>query len=558
MFSIYFPCSTTITTSPTKLEKKLTTEHTPQVSSNPNPPRMEVEPISNAFTNSKRQPKQYDNSKVTRGITQFLANTGLPFTFVTNNAFVKLMCIVSPDYTIPDSSHFANQHLPHMCIGIQESVKLLLHNIKCMNLAIDTFVGYNGNRFIGVAASFINDEWELVKVTLGCREFNENSTTEQVASKVTDILHYFSIETSRVCSVTTEQGSIVESAVSDILGWPHLPCFSQILMKFVEYVKMQPFVDEIVCKIRALHHLLSTNSQSEYEFNAIQSAKGLPTTKMPQSCPEKWWHESPQFDFVKTNGQEILQFCNPVTKSEIEKIDFNENDLRKVSIVHSLMKDLNFIYSTLIEDTSATASLIHPVVAKGELIVAKVGVHFPMIPGLSQFRAYIKTRYAELKAELQTINCNHLDIATFLDPRFARSNIDIITTLLLQDPIAQEEEPNMEPTTERSCLQLFLGDDDDQDDAVPINNFERDVTAFLLEDKISLDASPLSWWKRREASLKFLSRIAKQYMCTATNCLPQEQPITGTLGLGLNKGPSLSDDQVEHLIFLLRNQKLIV
>lgn len=435
-----------------------------------------------------------------------------------------------------------------------------------MTLTVDTFSACNGSQFIAVDASFITEQWNWKRLTLGCREVNKSHTIVHIAAKLTDILASYSIDTSRVCSVTTERGSILETTITDALNLRHLPCFAQILKTFVDYIEAHGFVSDIVDKISALYNLLSTNPQAETTLHNIQAELGLPLTRMPSSCANRWWRESAQFEFVAAHEKAVFAFCNPETKNEHDEIVMSARDLFKVGIILALMMDLERIHTTLIELTEANGSLVHPVVAKGQHVVAKVGVEFTQvneiaqITEISEFRKYIKAGYDELKAELQTDRSHQLEIATFLDPRFARTNANAITPMLRHDPLAQMAELVPEPRPNRSSLQMLLGDDDEDDaKATPVLNcLDHDIRQYLLEAKIPLSVSPLDWWKSKAGSLKVLSQIARKYLCTAATCVPSEMPICGALAIGLGKPEgALTNAQMECLIFLSRNRKLI-
>ena len=106
----------------------------------------------------------------------------------------------------------------------------------------------------------------------------------------------------------------------------------------------------------------------------------------------------------------------------------------------------------------------------------------------------------------------------------------------------------------------FFGDtfQNSSDELGTTETAESELQKYELEDALSLDSKePLLWWKEHELNYKFLSILAKQFLCITSTSVPSERLFSSAGNLLSERRSRLSPENVEKLLFLYENNKLL-
>ena len=200
-------------------------------------------------------------------------------------------------------------------------------------------------------------------------------------------------------------------------------------------------------------------------------------------------------------------------------------------------------------------------------------------------RQNLSTRYQE--EEIETI----LLLAMYLDPRFKKAPMLTaekktsmksfmkyeLEVYILDDrrlsqaevSIVEQGEPGLsepESRAKRTKLEKFFGDTFVKNSSEKISAAEAaeaelqkyELQKYELEDPLSLDSkNPLLWWKEREINYKFLSILAKRFLCITSTSVPSERLFSSAGNLLSERRSRLSPENVEKLLFLYENNKLL-
>lgn len=506
-------------------------------------------------------PSKTELTKVTEGIANLLAVTGTPYSFVEHESFRKFMAIVSPHYKVPCRTTFSERYIPRLYIKTQDTIRVMLREIPFLSLTTDGWTGCNHSQFVSVTATFIDEKWVLNTLTLACRVLNTSHTGEHIAALIGDVLDEYEIDLGRISAVTTDRGPNMIKAVAE-LKKPHIDCFAHVLNTFIKEVQEHNFVKAVFLKIRNLYNVFAFSSHARRALAEIQVLQKLPTNKMPSSCPTRWWSEIHQLQFVVKNEKALFNFCNEYNQGIYQHNAVTTNDIKMVNVVLSFMVDLEGIQKTLGGETNVTGSLIKPVVKKTKDIINKIGVGNISVIGVLSFKRDVQKLYEEILLKTYSTDDSHLDMATYLDPRFERSNVDTMNKIIQLDaniavPSSDAVDRGQEKLP-RNNLQIFF-EDDDEEIALPNRSIEDDIREYANQPKISLAECPLRWWKRKleSAQLPFLAPIARKYLCTTATSVPSERVFSIGGNILTKERFNLSDEHVEQLIFLTKNQHLI-
>ena len=161
---------------------------------------------------------------------------------------------------------------------------------------------------------------------------------------------------------------------------------------------------------------------------------------------------------------------------------------------------------------------------------------------------------AEKKTSMKSFMKYELEVYILDDRRLSQAEVSIV----------EQGEPGLsepESRAKRTKLEKFFGDSFVKNSSEKISAAEAaeaELQKYELEDPLSLDSkNPLLWWKEREINYKFLSILAKRFLCITSTSVPSERLFSSAGNLLSERRSRLSPENVEKLLFLYENNKLL-
>ena len=246
-----------------------------------------------------------------------------------------------------------------------------------------------------------------------------------------------------------------------------------------------------------------------------------------------------------------------------------------------ILKPFNDATEILSGDLYPTLGIVQPVFNRflSEVLPSKPGDRDIVKKIKDAIRQNLSTRYQE--EEIETM----LLVAMYLDPRFKKApmltaekkasmksfmkyklEVYILNDRRLRQAevsIAEQEPPSLtepESRSKRTKLENFFGDtfQNPSEEVSAAEAAEAELQRYELEDPLSLDSkNPLLWWKEREVNYKFLSILAKRFLCITSTSVPSERLFSSAGNLLSERRSRLSPENVEKLLFLYENNKLL-
>ena len=159
----------------------------------------------------------------------------------------------------------------------------------------------------------------------------------------------------------------------------------------------------------------------------------------------------------------------------------------------------------------------------------------------------------EKKARMKSFMKYELEVYILNDRRLRRAEV---TNVEQQSPVSE-----LESRSKHTKLEKFFGDTFVRSSSGEISTaeaVEAELQRYELEDPLCLDSKkPLLWWKEREVNYKFLSILAKRFLCITSTSVPIERLFSSAGYLLSEKRSRLSPENVEKLLFLYENNKLL-
>ncbi|XP_050546155.1 zinc finger BED domain-containing protein 6-like [Daktulosphaira vitifoliae] len=149
-----------------------------------------------------------------------------PFSIVEDVEFQKLIKMLCPSYIIPSRKTVTQSLMPQLFEVTVESVKDTLKNVAAVCLTTDGWTSRNNQSFISITAHFIDpqDETLISSVLLGCNDFDEKHTGDNLAFFLSNIINEWNLS-NKLTVVITDNAANIKAAIRKC-NWRWLPCFA--------------------------------------------------------------------------------------------------------------------------------------------------------------------------------------------------------------------------------------------------------------------------------------------------------------------------------------------
>ena len=159
-------------------------------------------PVSVAdFFKTKRPASQQE---VDQMIVEVVLTSGVAFSFVENEAFIKLVERLQPGRTVM-SRHCLVQRMTRMKLSMKEAIKTTLASVSFVCITTDAWTDAKRS-YLGFTCHYINDALQRVSLAIACRRIKGTQDYEALATCIYGILKEFHI-LAKCVAVVTDNGS---------------------------------------------------------------------------------------------------------------------------------------------------------------------------------------------------------------------------------------------------------------------------------------------------------------------------------------------------------------
>lgn len=336
------------------------------------------------------------------------------------------------------------------------------------------------------------------------------------------------MEKKEFTSITTDRGPNGLLAVQ-LMDINNIPCFAHAVNTEMEEMLTLNFIAPTLTKVKGIYSKLSFSSLAKKFLAICQADLNLPQNKMPSTCKHRWWSEIDQFKFVVANEMALYKFVTTYPDTD-QGLLITADDINRMKAILLVMEPMQKYVTTLGSETIVTASIIPPLIKKLDFIFAKFKYHdlvacFEIKKFFREMPKFFNTLYIN--------NKSHVEMATYLDPRFKgekRQDLDIILKMDMNAIIANKKAEAAGAATssssQSSCLpktdntirkeqrktaleELF--EEDEVENEGDVNDIvAAEINLYHSQLKINMDESPLEWWKGRSIMLPNVSVVAKK------------------------------------------------
>lgn len=534
------------------------------------PTQMKQPTLSNRFQKLSKS----DCDRITDAISYFIAVGTQPYLIVKNKGFQHLLSVTSPTYDIPSPKVFSEKKVPALTVATKQIIKSKVKGIEDFGLTSDGWTAPNGHKFISLTCSYIDNEWKLECHTLACRELNISNTGKNIKELIWDILDEYKMKQKNFTSVTTDRGTNGLLAVG-LMDMNSIPCFAHAVNTKMEEMFTLNFIAPTLTKVKGIYAKLSNSTLAKKFLAECQADLNLPQNKMPSTCKHRWWSEIEQFKFVVANEMALYKFVSSYPDTD-QNLLITANDINRIKAVLLVMEPMQKYVTTLGSETIVTASVIPPLINKLDNIFAK----FKYNDVVASFE--IRKFFREMPAFFNTLyinNKSHVEMATYLDPRFKgerRPDLDRILEIHMNDVIANKKAkaagaatPTASKTSclpennitrkekRKTALEELFEEDEFSNEVNGDDIVTAEINLYHSQLKININESPLEWWKGRSIMLPTVSIVAKKYLCQSATAVLSERIFSEGGRVMPKTRYRLTDEHCEQLIFLNMNDDIV-
>lgn len=168
--------------------------------------------------------------------------------------------------------------------SVLEKVKIDLQSVKALSLTTDGWKSINNQHYIALTVHFINSSTKLCSRLIGCINYNEKCTSQELSDFLMATVKKWNIE-NKISAVVTDNAPNIVGAIK-LNNWRHISCFAHVLNIGIQHglEKIKPIIN----KIKSIVEFFKQSSGACHKLHNIQKQNGFENLKFIQECKTRW------------------------------------------------------------------------------------------------------------------------------------------------------------------------------------------------------------------------------------------------------------------------------
>jgi hypothetical protein len=217
---------------------------------------------------SENKPKPAQSNVPTNNIGQkekeestlrWIILTTQPLSTVTQKAYIEHMNIIDPQFIVPGEKKI-RMMITRSYGYNRNKLKLLLKTAQSISLTTDLWSSRSKHGYLGLTATWINKEFEILDVLLEISYLPAPHTAKAITEAIEKSISKWEIE-NHVVSVTTDNGANMVAAIRDLAPIKRLSCAAHTLQLAIN--RGLKVVEALVLRAKQLINFFSTQKQIE-------------------------------------------------------------------------------------------------------------------------------------------------------------------------------------------------------------------------------------------------------------------------------------------------------
>lgn len=511
-------------------------------------------------------------TKIDMTLAFFVGTEMMPYNIVEKDGFKRLVQVLNSSYKLPSRKTLSEKLIPDLYNQTRRVIEGILKQAQFISCTTDCWTSVANRSYIALTCHFVDENYHLASVCLGCYEMDEDHTAENLCNHINMILTEWNIDETINTSFTTDYGSNVLKAVKD-MGKTHVCCFGHAINIAVNKCFENAIVSETLRKIKKIQNIFAHSWKAVRDLNIIQKKYNIDEKKIPSFSKTRWWS---LLNLIKTIVQQeisLLHFLQTYNNGCYRNLILTANDIKLLNVILELLNPIQNISETLSGENYVTGSTVLPICLELDKTLIdecdETEIDHEIVTLKKEMASLILNT---LKSRYESDEKTHrlLQTATFMDPRFkgtffSSEEIHVIEDIILQLSSELKTLPvpeNRVATSEKKkggLSSIFKSIKTiESSNAESLNEkIKKEIQRYNNMTAIDIEEDPLIWWKYNTHIFPFLSQSAKKFLCIQASSVPSERVFSKGGQIVSDLRASLSGDHIEQLVFLTMNKKFV-
>lgn len=504
--------------------------------------------------------------KIDDALIKMITKDFQPFKIVEDEGFRHFVNLLNPSYKIPNRHTLSKVYIPALyqkCLN--ETKEMIQAEAECGCITTDCWTSRSNMGYIAITFHFIDKNFSLKSVLLGCHEFSESHTGLNLSIKIKMTLEEWDLE-KKICFAVSDNANNIKSALSK-LELKHFGCFAHTLNLIVQGALKIEF--NLIEKIKTIVTHFRKSTSANTKLNNYQISNGAKEPKKLLQDVSTRWNSTLYMIERMVELESSIRGTLGLLDNPPEGLSVEEWKVtRELCIVLRPFEEATRAVSG---DKYMTASLVI-ILSEGLKNVCNQLQKENYHPRVNKVEDKLLSGMQDRDRWGCIISSKTLAHCTFLDPRFKNipftGNLlqtiknDIIekTASIISDNRTDNE---VQPTSTATSTEnekgfsIWSSIDSKVAQVQPTGtNTSRAIIEVqrYLEDAIqNRNTDALKWWKDNKYNYPYLSQLARKTLCCLGTSVPCERVFSKAGLLISDRRSRLSSNKVEMLLFLNQN-----
>ncbi|GES84622.1 zinc finger BED domain-containing protein 1-like [Rhizophagus clarus] len=404
-----------------------------------------ISPMHTQSASNKNGQKEKELSTL-----RWILLTTQPLSTITQKAYIEHMYIIDPQFTVPGEKKL-KMMIARSYGYNKEKLKLLLKTAQSISLTTDLWSSRSKHGYLGLTATWINKNFEIMDVLLVISYFPTPHTAKAITEGIKNAMQKWEIE-NLVVSIITDNRVNVVAAIRDLTPIKRLSCAAHTLQLAIS--KGLKVVENLVSRTKQLINFFFTQKQIERLIKVQKEIGYEEPLHLIQDISTRWNSSYLAWDRLIFLQYAVLQLSVNLSYSLISEEKTDGIRLKKIMIKDNEWELLDELCNILAPFEKATQDF------SGNTYVT-LSQMFPIITDLTNSLKPSDNSYEVLEdSDDNTINSD----------------------------IVEEESSQIEV------------------------DYTDEITTYFLLPVARENKNPLDWWKSKQEIFPVLSIIARKYL----------------------------------------------
>ncbi|XP_005986354.1 zinc finger BED domain-containing protein 6 [Latimeria chalumnae] len=377
--------------------------------------------------------------EINRAVAEMIALDLLPFSFVSNGGFKRLMEVVAPRYQIPSRTYFSTKALPNLYSALRARLNQALKEAQNRKVHLTTDMWTSGQttdymtltahwvtfKLGPSAAPSVNTSTLRKQAALCITGFDKDHTAddilEELNKKIGSWLTPKSLSTGFIVSGNEAN---VMYAISEG-GFAHIPSFAHCLNLLMhDFLSDDRNVQSMLVVVRKICSLFSHSVKARKSLRELQQANNLPQHQLRQEIPSQWSSTFYMLSRLLEQKKAVHDFTMKNSVSTCDGLVLTPCQWELIENLCTILGPFESATQDVNADTACLSQIL-PLIHWLTMTLGKIRKDFEY-KGNSVGVGLVDSLCLKMKKDLRFCNMlesEHYILATLLDPKF-KCNIE--------------------------------------------------------------------------------------------------------------------------------------